>query len=246
MIKKLLLLFCTAVAINAIAQDSPKNVVSLNLFSLSTGTISLKYERAIKPWCSARIHAGYMLPHEFKALSNQLNSTADEQDQSYSTTTSNIKTELNGWHIKPEFVFYTGSEAVRGYYIGLYGKIDRYSITFPVTVDHEKWKETGGINRIGGGMIMGYQWLIADKVSIDWYFLGLGIDSYTFDFKAKSNSSTVTNISQADLDDAEQQLSDAGLSGFKAEKTSSNSFKITSPSKLFPCFRTGLSIGYAF
>jgi hypothetical protein len=67
----------------------------------------------------------------------------------------------------------------------------------------------------------------------------------TLHFKVKSNSSTITSITQSDLDDAETELNKI-LPGSKAERIGSNGIKITTPSKLFPCFRTGLSIGYAF
>lgn len=179
-----------------------------------------------------------MIPHSSSLLES-------ESESSNNGSVTKIENELNGWHVKPEFVFYPGSKgSPKGYYVGLYGKVDKYGITIPTETETNSFDVTGSFMRIGGGMIMGYQWLIKDKVSIDWWFLGLGLDSYTLSFESSSKNSEV--ITEEDKEEIKNSVTFMGKSPTVETSNNNKDVKVDFPSFLFPCFRFGLSVGYAF
>jgi hypothetical protein len=222
--------------------DNPKNVASLNLFSLGFQNISLKYERGLTPWMSARINGGFMIKHSYSFLDDALADSSGGRD----INSDFVKTGMSGWHVMPEILFYPGKKgATKGFYIGLYGKVDKYKFEMPVDVgDGYEYKGVASVGRVGGGMIMGCQWLIKDKVSIDWYFLGLGYNSNTLAVKVEKNG--VWDITDEAVEDIESSFTDLPVVGskIKAEKDV-NSIKVSVPFSM-PAFRFGLSVGYAF
>lgn len=215
----------------------PKNVASIGLLSLGFYNISLKYERSLKPWCSVRLHGGMMIPHS----SSVIESVEDLVNENSSTKMSN---ELWGWHIKPEFVCYPGKKgSPKGYYIGGYGKVDHYGLTMNVQTTKNEYDNGLGITRVGGGLIMGYQWLIANRVSIDFWFFGIGVDYYMMSasYKAKASESLSAD-DKKDIEDNVKAISaDAAVKYINGREA-----KVDFPGIIFPCSRFGLSVGVAF
>lgn len=211
-----------------------KNRLSINILSLSLQNVSVKLERSVTSWASARVHAGFMPSHDIEIISKSKGAS------------TKVENTLKGWHIKPEFVCYpSATNEPQGYYVGIYGKTDRYQLAFPSNKGGVQREISGGITRFGCGVMFGYQWVIKDVISIDWNFLGLGLDAYYFDLVVKSDdkSDILTKEEARDLQD---DLNDNGLFGkFKVESINSST-KITSPAIALPNFRFGLSIGYAF
>jgi len=101
-----------------------------------------------------------------------------------------------------------------------------------------------GFNNFGLGMQLGAQWLINDKVSIDWYFLGLGIVRNNVSIRYESDDPNINF--QDELGDIEQDWIETPIIGDKLDLEFGEDYGKVSSKFWFPSVKGGLSIGYAF
>lgn len=246
--KKLLIISFAVLALfakQAIAQEAQeyaKNVVKLNLFGLGASNISLQYERALHKNISVALQAGFIPSH---GLPSQISSAVPSD-------VSSIK--ISGFNISPEFRWYPGKkvakQAPRGFYIAPYLRYSSYTAAGSFTYDDstfypafiQKKVASMSITYAGfgfGGMI-GYQWVINNKISIDWWIVG-----------GHGGSSKITARVDAENagqnDDIRKGLEEMDVNG--ATKTitmSGNTVKLEVAGLPFAGMRTGLCIGIAF
>ena len=97
---------------------------------------------------------------------------------------------------------------------------------------------------MGGGLILGAQWLIGGHFSIDWYFLALGYTRRTVAFTFESDDPAVNF---ADFEDAaKESLSNIPSVGSKISvKSEADKMTVKVP-VMTPATRWGLSLGWAF
>ena len=235
----LAVLFSVILCTTAKAGDDPKNVVKLNLFSLAAKSISLQYERAFTPQISACMGINYIanrgLPSFF--------TNADPSGILKGLT-------MSGLAITPEFRWYpfnSDKDAPKGFYLAPYFRYLSFGMksivnfhdstsnvdyTYPVKI-----KFTG----YGAGLMIGKQWLINDKVSIDWWIIG---GHYGASNLSVSVTADVSNIDQSDL---KKQLDDVKLPiGTTVATVNNNGATLKVSGLPFAGLRTGLTIGFAF
>ena len=161
------------------------NVVKLNLFpftlmGVGIKNFSLQYEYAFHKNMSCALQVGFM-------PSSGLPSSLTSAD----ATGTLAALKFTGFSISPEFRFYPGKKekkkAPRGFYLAPYLRYSTYTATTffgfdqeyptngtPPTMQKNHYnldlavKYTG----FGAGLMMGVQWLIKDRVSIDWWIIG--------------------------------------------------------------------------
>lgn len=182
-----------------------KNNFKVNLVPAVWGEIRLGYERVLGENQSFQLNFGMMVPHELPTF------IYDEADVEDYGGTADLQNKISGFSVSGEYRFYTSSskDAPRGFYVAPFLKYNKYKIEtsagfgYEATVEEyldltPEQQETATFNglgydldvtgnfdaelrQMGLGLMIGYQWLIADRISIDWTFFGLGVDSYLFE-----------------------------------------------------------------
>ena len=181
--KKLcLLLFLTISSASLLAQkekeevkDEPapaKNMIKLNLFALALKNISVQYERAVARKVTVAGTFRYM-PKGSIPFKSSFITLADDPDTERQL--NNLK--IGNVAFMPELRYYLGKKgAFRGFYLGLFASLARYNAEVPLEYDDNGITKTiqmnGNITSITGGLMLGAQFKLGNKVYLDWWAMG--------------------------------------------------------------------------
>ncbi|WP_299706546.1 DUF3575 domain-containing protein [uncultured Pontibacter sp.] len=230
-----------------------KNTVKVNLSSLAFNNYSLSYERSFAQKFSAV--AGFSMMPETKATSIFVVDKAidkwmsEEEDLINDLSTFNIaNSTLTG-----EVRYYAGKHpGARGFYVSLYGRYMNTSINYPL--EYESSSENvytlpfdGKIQGIGGGLMIGAQWLLYKNFTLDWYILGAHYGRTTIDLPARTDLSTMTETEKQELKQDFESLNEDfdGRASIKANVTDQGiDVKGNAPFAGVRGF--GFNIGYTF
>jgi len=246
--KKLLtLVFFTSVAFLGFAQNEDSvmikrnNVVKFLPVNIPFQSISFEYERMLNTKNSIILGVG--LPNQ-KSLIGKYGIDA---------TSSDLKTaELGTMHIRAAYRHYTGKRMLpKGFYIEPYLKYQKITGTASISgVDDQSGETYKGnfdlnLNTMNIGFQLGTQFLIAKRVTLDLYFLGLEAGFLSGNVNAVSDQiSDAVNIK----DDLDKAIAD--LPSFIGDKItvtqSGNKVNAKASSIPYPWLRGGISIGIAF
>jgi hypothetical protein len=162
------LLLVTALSLGFISQaQAQKNVLKINPLSLALLTGNIQYERALNEAMSVQLGLFYT---------------------GFSTESAGVRVGYSGLGITPEFRYYVSNsrkDAPRGVYLGPYVRYRNLALSVNDDTDDGKWES----NLIGGGIILGHQWLIGDAFALD-MFIGPGFRSTNT--RVVSTSGTIT------------------------------------------------------
>lgn len=221
---------------------SQKNNIKVGLLGASIGSYSLGYEREITPSSTMNFNVGYW---NTNISPLQMVSFFDKGDGvwlekiNYGLTTS------------LEYRFYTGSnKAMKGLYLSPYLRFWNHSLVFQDYIQNDQvprqlFNIRTRLSSMGLGFQMGYQWVVKEHFTIDWYFFGAGLE------RAFINASYVTSDDrsfnyQYIESDVREVFEGFGL----VEK---NLMTRVDPQRLkielpvwIPGIRTGFTLGYAF
>jgi len=231
------------------AQDA-KNTLKWNAFGLVARTISLQYERVLTDHISLGSQVGYMLPRNLPGslFPDTVNDQVGSNGQVTHFTGGKFK---GGFQVTPEFRYYFKGEGNRGFYLGAYVRYANYSMSIDA-IHREDWGSefkpyefTGKYSMLHVGGIMGTQFFIGDKITIDWWILGLSFGKSTIDMKATGDFS---NLNQEEfINDIRINLDD---NPFVKQSSIETSISNTEASLKFgiplPSLRTGLCLGFRF
>lgn len=200
----------------------------------------MQYERAFTPKSTVALGISFM-------PQRSLPSSLTESDSSGFLKSFNI----TGFSVTPEYRWYPfnpDKNAPHGFYLAPYLRYSSYSLTgnysfsdttlkqtfnFPVTMKY------GGF---GVGLMFGKQWVISNRVTIDWWMLGGHFGSSTFDFSMGGDFSMIDQKQmQADL---QESVNDLPLG--KATAHVSNTAAGITWVGPFAGLRTGLALGIKF
>ncbi|NEM97649.1 DUF3575 domain-containing protein [Pontibacter sp. BT327] len=186
-----------------------KNSVKMNLSSLAFRNYSFTYERTLAR--KITFVAGYSfmpssqissLPIVDKAI-EIADISSDEETDSFEEDLK--KGNVGTSAITGELRFYSGKKAgARGLYVSLYGRyttvdlsyLDTYVGDFDIEHDLPYNAELKGF---GGGIMFGAQWLIAKRVTLDWYIVGAHYGKLSGNLSALTDLSMLTEQERADL-----------------------------------------------
>ena len=155
-----------------------KNVIRWNLTPMilwSNKNVNLSYERVLKPYRSFSVNAGYFeLPSLTRGVFDSLN--------------IQHSTKKWGFTVSGDYRFYFWKRnkqmAPDGLYWGVYGSYHHYQFQNDMVVLNSPTIEGvlnfgAKINIISGGIEMGYQFIIKERLSIDLVFIGPSLSFYT-------------------------------------------------------------------
>lgn len=165
----LLLFFC--VTGNLFAQS--KNVIKINVWSPVVATLNLSYERALSEKMSAQLGFAY-------------------------TTIGNSGVKYRGYQIQPEVRFYLSEKAApAGFYVAPFARYRNLSVTTESPEYDANGFATGNTveekadwTSIGGGLVMGAQWLFGNEHVAFGVFGGPAYYSHSFKYEGNANENS--------------------------------------------------------
>ncbi len=237
---KTLLLILILLSVNSFAQIK-ENVVKLNTLGFPFGSLSLGYERALSEKNTVNLNIGIPVG---SSLGKSLAKDLIGSDYTVSEAT------LNNFHIRAAYRHYTGkSSAPKGFY---YEPALKYQTLSPSIAGWGTADNTDIVNveadvkisTFSAGFQLGYQFLIAKRVTIDLAFFGLEAGLANFDLKGKTNK----EYRDTYFDDIVTTAKDLPIIGDKVEVTKEGEDMIRAKAKniFFPMLRANFSIGFAF
>ena len=227
---------------SSLAVFSQKNAVKLGLLSIEYGDFTIGYERVINSKSSLNFNMGYW---DLKTGSIDLYRYSTEGKGVWLTGLG------HGIHTSLEYRFYVGEKgAMSGFYVAPYLRFWNQSFTFEDIIKNSKvnnvhFSVPTKMASLGLGFQMGYHWQIYKNVSVDWYFVGVGIEKFKLD--ATYTAVGVKNFNYSSIEaDVKEVFSNVKYFGKNlTTEATSDGLKIKLPLWL-PGVRSGFTIGYAF
>jgi len=217
-----------------------KNVVKFLPMNIPFHSLSFEYERMIDPNYSLTIGVG--LP---------INGTLS--DQNSASGNSNFKSpEFNTMHIRAALRYYYGYHMLpKGFYVEPYLKYQqiRGSAIYEGKDDQNinySGNLTAKLNTLNLGVQFGVQFLIAKRVTLDFYFLGIegGLLNGNIISTSENKPADAEKI-EADFNDKVSSLP-FFIKNWTSVKKVDNQVFIDAKNMQYPWFRGGLSVGIAF
>jgi hypothetical protein len=237
-------LFLFAVLATAFTAQAQQNIVKIGVGSMFNRTLNLEYERLLTEKTSVFGEFGYQFP---------INVPAGLVDFTEGTgSTNNLvinEGTYNNVYFAAEYRIYTAGVAGKGFFVAPYLKLSNYSFDVTGTYNNDV---NGFINipaevnlgyfsaSIGGQL--GYQWIIKDKVTINWSFIGLGVGLNRLSAGFTADDNDVFEEWEQDVNDFLAQFpGNYELKSDNATRTIDAAGTV-----ILPAARASLSIGYRF
>ena len=220
---------------------APKNEIKLNLPSLALGNLSLQYERSLVPGLSAAL--GFRYGAEAALPFSSLVESSIGDDPSAKQLISS--TRMSNYAVTPEVRYYFGKGDMKGFYVGVFGRIGEYNLKTVYTLDDPSEASgtrqvalKGSYNYGGVGMQLGVKWMLSKRISLDWWMLGPMYTSGKLKLDAAIDLSSMPQSYKTDAEtDLKKTFDEASVtnSGISIGQTLAT-----------PGIRTGLAIGFRF
>lgn len=237
------------------AIESPvfkKNNVKINLSSLALNNYSLSIERFLTSKVS--FAAGYNLMP--KTNLGDMTLTQQLADK-FLKDGNGIREQLDQAHFSNhaytgELRLYTGKHAgPRGFYISAYGRYTKMEFDYlgsykPFMGDEIPLPYVGKLDGFGGGLMFGAQWLIANRVTLDWYIVGAHYGKLGGDINIIQDFRNMPESNRRDLEnEIEERFTVGGKQLIEATITDNGGFgKVDAPFMGIRGF--GINLGLAF
>ena len=218
----------------AIAQ---KNIVKLNMSSLAFQNISLSYERSVYKGMSAVLNVGWMPKHDIPGIITNRIGNPDFENDFVDIS------KYGGINIVPELRFYrTGQiEILKGFYVAPFLRYMKLKLTSDYVYNGSSISIDGNFKQIGAGVMVGSQWLLTERLIVDWVIIGPYYASSGFDLVASSDDPNF-DIEGVNADIIETIDVPIGTLLTTIEPTVVNvHYEVKTPA-----FRTAVSIGLLF
>ncbi|MCK9640354.1 MAG: hypothetical protein M0R39_10655 [Prolixibacteraceae bacterium] len=223
-----------------------KNVVKFLPENLIFNSLSFEYERKFSPKSSFILGLGLESPKSFANKFGMDNPDNKITNDAFSTMAIRAAyRHYAGHHVRPV-----------GFYFSPYLKYQKFkakadnhrTITEgypPVTTQYDEKYDVNG-NTLNFGIQWGVQFMIAKRLTVDFYFLG--IEAGLADVTATVKSPNVIMIDKVEsgVRDNVDKLPSFLSSKIKVTRSGSDQVDVSGKSMPYPWLRSGISIGLAF
>jgi hypothetical protein len=133
--------------------DDPQNAIKLKLFPMVFTLFTLQYERSITDNMSVACDLSFLR----------------RTQSSTSTSGESLSTTISAYGFSPEFRFYPSGDARQGFFVGPYATYLNMGIKgeYKNSNGSKGTGEISGITAVGGGVLLGWKWLIKDAFVIE-------------------------------------------------------------------------------
>lgn len=243
--KRTVLLIATLLTVitSGMAQN---HVVKLGIPSLLYGRANLNYEFVLNEKSSVNLRAGIQFPRNFPLGALDLENEADDFRFNSGKWTS--------YGVMPSYRIYFGKNnpAPHGFYVSPYLSYNKNGFNFDMDYDDGPQTEIPanikiGYSGIGGGVMIGNQWVINESFVIDFNYFGIGYGLQTISMKFSSSD---PNVDYEQLkDDLEDELEETnntgGVNNISKVEALDDGIKIKAGAPS-PQIRFSFSLGYMF
>lgn len=153
------------------------NIIKLNAPDLLMRNFTFQYERVINKRISVALGLRGMPNGKIPLSAALLNSVGLGLVSDF-TPLNKIK--VNGFAITPEMRFYVGKKGYgQGFYLAPFyrysqAKLKEITIDYDLTPTSEKLIKLNGKSSVNmGGLMIGAQWFLGERISLDWWIAGL-------------------------------------------------------------------------
>ncbi|WP_158642844.1 DUF3575 domain-containing protein [Mucilaginibacter ginsenosidivorax] len=191
--------------VSAQSGDYKKNNIRVNLSSLVLHNYSFNYERSVAR--KITISAGYKFMPDTRIGDVSLINTISDKISHDGDNIDYKNTRTSNQTFTAEARFYTGKhDGPRGFYVSVYGRYNSMKVDYPYVYNDGNGNKVNvplntTLNGIGGGVMIGAKWLIAQKVSLDVYILGLHYGSMSGDVIGNTDLSGLSASDKQGLKD---------------------------------------------
>jgi hypothetical protein len=205
-------------------------IIKMNLTSLLFGNLYFQYEYV------HTAHSSFALGVSWLPSRGPWGSSDDMEDLSFS-----------GYSITPEYRYHFSGKGAKGFYMAPYFRHAGYSTnSFQYTFEKDNGTrdtinlQNASFTANNVGLMFGSQWKLSNRVSLDFWIVGVGFGSSTIELEGTGD------FSQSDRDDFDENIADISVPGGEVEGTmTSNTVNISYTNHI--AFRgLGLAIGYIF
>ncbi len=231
-----------------------QNEVKLNLFSLAVKTVSLQYERNLRPHLTGAIGFRFS-PLSSLPFQNQLGISGSTANGDNVVTQAVRAIRIRNFALTPEIRYYFRRDGeARGLYGALFGRYSAEGIrsTFRTesnssATGYRDVLADGHYNAASIGLMLGAKFRISQTVMLDWWIAGPMYSSGTLSLNVALGQGAITQQDRNNI----QQDADQGISVGPLDLRSGSvnfredGFSLSTPLHLVS-FRTGLALGIRF
>lgn len=192
-----------------------KNAVKINISSLALNNYNFNYERSLTRKISLVAGYRYMPVTSLNSLpvTSPITDRFFQDDSEIGNDLSAIST--GNQSITGEVRFYGGKHAgARGFYLSLYGRQLSMDVNYLMDYDTQtrayQLPIKSNLKGFGGGLMIGAQWLIAKRVTFDWYILGAHYGNLKGDANILADLSSMSEQEKIDLQEELESLIEFG------------------------------------
>lgn len=183
------------------AAVSGKNIFKINLPSVALKNYSFQYERVVNNRQSLAL--GFSIsPNTSLPFKNTLLDEFGDNEDARNAIESTMFTKIS---ITPEYRFYLSKKgAPSGFYIAPFARYTHMSLDQVYTFTASSGKVhtpnlKGEFNGVGGGFMLGAQWMLGRKVSLDWWIMGPFFGTMKASMHGTDDMSDMSAADKADL-----------------------------------------------
>ena len=231
------------------AELSTIMVAKISISNMLFNRINPAFEYVINPKMSAEM-SFYAIPKSKLPLRPLIYKLIDRNDVDSLNGLDGIR--MTGFSATPAWKFYPGKEgAPEGFYVSPFlryshvkfsGQLDYYN-TDRQSAETAFVKDDSYATFIGGGVLVGYQW-ICGRVALDWWIFGVQLSTGTIQYGLTSPDGTIgTQDFEEIRDEVDKTLGKFGDVSMPVLDNSEASFLLEN--LLLPWARIGFSVGIA-
>jgi Protein of unknown function (DUF3575) len=219
-----------------------RNVIKVNLPSLSLSNFSVQFERIISQRATFGLGVRFMPKYKVD-LSANIGDLIKDVDSNLSKSSAGL--EVNNFAITPELRIYLGRNVGKGFYVAPYARYESFDINMPFSTVLTSGKPVaallnGKMSGFGFGMLLGAQFNLGKRFTLD-VFAGPNVGPRKIIINAES---TLFNFTNNEINELNDKLTfETALFKVDAE-TTTNKIELTSNAGFF--IRSGLAFGFRF
>lgn len=238
---------CLLLLVSAVGfSQAGKNIVKINLPSIALNTYSLQYERVLSNRQSIALGIAISPNTDLPFKKKLMDDFGGNDDARRAIET----TKFTKFTITPEYRFYFSKNgAPTGFYLAPFARYTHMSINQDYTYTPSSGIQhtanlKGHFNGLGGGAMIGAQWMLGKRVTLDWWILGPFIGDLDSEFNGTDDMSDLSAQDKADL---ERDIEDVDIPLWDIDATvGNNTVNVKLKGPFYGVRAFGISLGFRF